>query len=78
MKTMLGVVFIIFVLLTILGVLFLIDSNKAVENFCSVKYQHDVASYKECKNLDGLTLIRTLTEEEKNKFGGIVPLEIAE
>ena len=78
MKIMLGVAFIIFVLLAILGVSFLTESNRTVEKFCAVKYQHDVASYKECKNLDGLALIHTLTEEEKGKFGGIVPLEIVE
>ena len=75
MKIMLGI---IVVLLSIVSVSLLVTDNKTVEKFCSVKYQHDVTSYKECKKLDGFALIHTLTEEEKGKFGGIVPLEIVE
>lgn len=52
------------------------NDRQVVENFCSVKYEHNVSSYKECKNLSLQNLVKVLTEEQQNRYNKIVPLEI--
>lgn len=71
----------LFTIITILGILGLgyltvqqkVESNAVVENFCSVKYQHDVEGYKVCKQLSPNKLIVKLTQEETDKYSNEVP-----
>lgn len=41
------------------------QSNKVVENYCSVKYSDNVSEYKKCKQLDATKLITKITNEVK-------------
>lgn len=54
-------------LLTIAGKQYVTNQN-TVEAFCSVKYAHDVDSYKACKVLTPNKLIQQLTDQEKDKY----------
>lgn len=50
-----------------------VTNQNTVEAFCSVKYAHDVDSYKACKILTPNKLIQQLTDQEKDKYSLEVP-----
>lgn len=68
---------IVLVLLSIICVSFGIyqvhRSYYIVENFCSIKYQYNVESYKSCKRLTPNKLIKQLTKDEQNKYIDKIP-----
>lgn len=51
----------------------MIESKQVVEQFCSVKHQHNVDEYKACKVLTPNKLITKLTKDELNKYNTEVP-----
>ena len=55
-----------------------IKNKNTVENFCSIKYQHDVETYKNCKEMNLRNLVIKLTKEEQGKGNQIVPLTVIE
>ena len=73
---------IIFVLLVVstltLSIKEEIRNKNTVENFCSIKHQHDVETYKSCKEMDLKNLVIKLTKEEQEKDNQIVPLTVIE
>ena len=59
--------------LGVLGAKQHLENQNTVEIFCSVKYAHDVDSYKACKVLTPNKLIQQLTQEENDKYSLEVP-----
>lgn len=55
-----------------------IKNKNTVENFCSIKHQHDVETYKSCKEMSLRNLVIKLTKEEQEKHNQIVPLTVIE
>lgn len=55
-----------------------LKNKDTVENFCSIKHQHNVETYKNCKEMSLRNLVIKLTKEEQEKDNQIVPLAIIE